>query len=203
MKALFGEVAFCPMLFSYDARSLVIETIKERGEDFDSIILTTVDSDRVLPLIRYKSGDKGKKLLWHDNNAALISREYRPMDDTGLPVLAQFGRGRNVAGIYPERIKEVLFSSAEIASSTTGNFFIRRDCETVSLEVQCAENIVPHIHLRRLFSEVFSGIPVCVSLHPFESFPYALDFERKVQYVCEGNNCVDRAGEETQLPVTV
>jgi phenylacetate-CoA ligase len=203
MKALFGEAAFCPMLFSYDAQSLVIETVKERGETLDSIILTTVDSDRVLPLIRYKSGDKGKKLLWHDINAALISLEYRPMDDIGLPVLAQFGRGRNVAGIYPERIKEVLFSSAEIASSTTGNFFIRRNCETVSLEVQCAENIVPHVPLRRLFSEVFSGIPVCVSLHPFESFPYALDFERKVQYVCEGNNCVDRAGEEAQLPVTV
>jgi phenylacetate-CoA ligase len=203
MKALFGEAAFCPMLFSYDERSLVVETVKEMGETFDSILLTTVDSDRVLPLIRYKSGDKGKKLLWRDINTVLISLGYRPVDDTGLPVLAQFGRGRNVAGIYPERIKELLFSSAEIASSTTGNFFISRNCETVSLEIQCAESITPHIHLQRLFSEVFSGMPVCVSLHPFESFPHALDFERKVRYVCESSSCRDRGREEAQLPVTV
>jgi phenylacetate-CoA ligase len=202
-KTLFGGAEFCPMLFSYDPRSLVVETVRERDEAFDSIILTTVDSDRVLPLIRYKSGDKGKKLSWSEINTALISFGYRPMDDTGLPVLAQFGRGRNVAGIYPEMIKEVLYSSPEIASATTGNFFIRRDCETVSLEIQCSENVVPHIHLRALFSEFFSGIPVSIGLQPFESFPYALDFERKVQYVCESVSCMDRRREEAQLPAAV
>ncbi len=202
-KALFGEVSFCPMLFAYDERSIVVETIETPGEHLDSIILTAVDPDRVLPLIRYKSGDKGTILTWGGINLVLNSLGYRAFDDTGLPVLAHFGRGKHISGIYPERMKELLYSSDEIASVTTGNFFLRRHSEAIALEVQLKEGVYPGPRTEHLFMEAFQASPVRIKLHPFERFPYALSFERKVQYVSEGNGCRERGREKIELQVEV
>jgi phenylacetate-CoA ligase len=203
LKALFGDASFYPMLFSYDERSIVVETVDTPGEYPGSIVLTTADPDRVLPLIRYKSGDKGTVLTWSAINRLLKGLGYGAFDDTGLPVLAHFGRGRHISGIYPERIKEILYSSDEIASVTTGNFFLRRQSGVIDLEVQLRDGVYPEHRIEHLFCGIFQDLPVCVKLQPFERFPYALSFERKVQYVVEGNGGRERGGKKTELQIEV
>ncbi len=59
-KALFGETDFCPMLFEYDENEIYVESLSDPYGPFDSVILTTADPNRALPLIRYRGGDKGK-----------------------------------------------------------------------------------------------------------------------------------------------
>ncbi len=198
-EALFGNSTFSPVLFSFDERSITVETVKDTDGPFESILITAVDSDRVLPLIRYKSGDKGTILSWDMINRALRSLGYRALGDTGLPVLAHFGRGKHVAGIYPERIKEVLYSADGTASSTTGNFFIRRSGGVTGLDIQLNEGITLGPVIKNIFQHAFRELPVRVKLHPFERFPYSLDFERKVQYVFEGEDCSNRRGEKIEL----
>ncbi len=203
LKALFGDVPFCPMIFSYNEQAVIIETIREEGEYLDSIILTTVDSDRVLPLIRYNGGDKGMLLPRGRINDALRNLGYRVFGDTGLPVLAHFGRGRNIAGIYPERLKEILYSSDDTASGTTGNFRLEKGHEMAHLDIQLGERVYSAERLGHIYRQAFRELPVRVRLYPFERFPYALSFERKVQYVGDSEGCGYGARKKDELPVEV
>jgi len=143
-RALLGGTDFCPMVFEYDESEIYVETIGAPREPFQSIILTTADPDRALPLIRYRGGDKGKVLSRDEINRALELRGYWPVFSRGgSPVLAHFGRGKEASGVYPEKIKEVIFSSEDIPSTTTGNFRICKEEDCIVLKIQLKEDICP------------------------------------------------------------
>ncbi|MBA4349548.1 MAG: hypothetical protein C0415_06135 [Thermodesulfovibrio sp.] len=204
LKMLFGKTDFCPMLFAYDENEIFVETVKEHEDAFESIVLTAVNSERILPLIRYKSGDKGKKLSRSEINMALKAVGYMELLSTpGAPILAHSGRGKSIWGIYPEKIKEIIYSSNEIASSTTGNFLLSHGGDIVKLEVQLKQNVHSDFTLEDIYSNAFYELPVHIKLYPFELFPNPLDFERKVQYVFEGDSCKERRGEKAELSVEV
>jgi phenylacetate-CoA ligase len=204
LKMLLGEIDFCPMLFVYDEDEIFVETVKEHGDALESILLTTVDSERILPLIRYKSGDKGKILSRLEINKALIAAGYMELQSTtGPPLLAHFGRGKSIRGIYPEKIKEIIYSSDVIASSTTGNFLLSNGGDIAKLEVQLKQNVHSDFILENMYRNAFHGLPVHIKLYSFEIFPNPLDFERKVQYVFEGVSCKKRKGEKTELSIEV
>ena len=202
LRMLLGDLDFCPMLFAYGEEDVYVETIAEPNDAFESILLTTTDPMRVLPLIRYKGGDKGKKLSRPEINDALKAMGYGELlSKTGLPILAHFGRGKNISGIYPEAIKDIIYLSMEIASSTTGNFILNsgKDKDTVELGIQLKEDVYPTPDIKDIYRNSFNRLPVHIELYPFDLFPYPLNFERKVCYVTEGNNCRDRGREEIEL----
>ena len=187
LKHLVGETGFCPMIFSYDENEVFVETVSEPGEAFESILLTTINSNRTLPLIRYKVGDKGKVLSRECINTALSSMGYAPLFTTpGPPILAHLGRGKSISGIYPERVKEIIYNNWKLASTTTGNFRLIEKENMLHLEVQLKEGILAGITRESEYCRAFATLPLHVRLYPFEDFPYLLDFERKVQYVGSG-----------------
>jgi phenylacetate-CoA ligase len=206
LRMLLGDLDFCPMLFAYDEEHVYVETIAEPNDAFESILLTTTDPMRVLPLIRYKGGDKGKKLSRAEINNALKAMGYGELlSKTGLPILAHFGRGKNISGIYPEVIKDIIYSSRGIASSTTGNFILNRgkDKDTVELGIQLKENVYPTHDIKNIYRNSFNRLPVHIELYSFDLFLYPLNFERKVRYVNEGNNRRERRREEIELSAAV
>ncbi|OGW79879.1 MAG: hypothetical protein A3J81_07020 [Nitrospirae bacterium RIFOXYB2_FULL_43_5] len=204
LRMLLGDLDFCPMLFAYHEEDVYVETIAEPNDAFESILLTTTDPMRVLPLIRYKSGDKGKKLRRTEINNALKTMGYRELlNRTDLPILAHFGRGKNIAGIYPEAIKDIIYSSMEIASSTTGNFILNRGEDTVELGVQLKEDVYPTHDIKNIYLNSFNRLSVHIELYSFDLFPCPLTFERKVQYINEGNSRRERRREEIELSAAV
>ncbi len=200
LKMLFGDFDFCPMLFVCDEEEIYVETIKETDDALESILITTVNIERVLPLIRYRTGDKGKKLSRIEINNALRAAGYPEFFSiTGPSILAHFGRGKSISDICPERIKEIIYFSDEIASSTTGNFMLSNSKDTVELEIQLKEDIYLNSDLENIYRNAFHRLPVYVKLYPFDLFPYPLNFERKVRYVNEGDSCKERRREEVEL----
>ena len=203
-KALFGETDFCPMLFEYDENEIYVESLSDPYEPFDSVILTTADPNRALPLIRYRGGDKGKLLSRDEINRALKSLGYTPVfGPCGSHILAHFGRGKNVSRIYPEKIKETIFSNEELASTTTGNFRLCMEEKVLFLKVQMKEDIYPTFRLEKLYEHAFDELPLTTRLYPFEKFPHRLDFERKIRYVCEDNTGKGSRREKPGIPLAV
>ncbi len=204
LSALFGDWGFCPALFVYNEDDLYIETLDGPSDLTGSILLTTIDPCRVLPLIRYRSGDKGKRLSRVEINDVLNSMGYAGLiNAAGPPILAHFGRGLNVARIYPEEIKEIIYSSDEIASRTTGNFLLSAVNNSTKLDIQLKEDILPNPEIENMLDSAFQGLPLYVKAHVFEVYPYPLNFERKVRYVREGDSCSQRRGKEVELLLEV
>jgi len=203
-RDLFGEADFCPMLFEYDENEIYVESLSDPSEPFGSLILTTADPNRVLPLIRYRVGDKGKILSRDEINHALKSFGYSPIfRSSGSHILAHFGRGKNVSRIYPEKIKEIIFSNEDIASTTTGNFRLCAEKNALYLKIQMKEDIYPVFSLEKLYEHAFAELPVTTRLYPYQNFPHLLDFERKIRYVCEDNTGEGSRREKPGVPLAV
>lgn len=207
MKLLFGNISFCPMLFTYNRDRIYVETIRDFNEELESILLTTTDSERIVPLIRYRTGDKGKIVSVAEFNRALRSAGYAEIiRETDSPIIAHFGRGFNISGIYPEGIMEIMYSSEEAASVTTGNFTLRNisnDERAASLGIQMKEGVDMTYNRENLYNEIFRELPLRVELYPYSFFRCPLDYERKVKYVGEGDHCRGREREEAELSVEI
>ena len=186
---LFGDLDFCPMIFEYDENDVYVESVIEPESDMNSLVLSTVNSDRTLPLIRYKSGDKGRTLTGEQINRVLKAYGHIPLiSSPDTKILAHFGRGKSISNIYPEQIKEIIFDNWEIAATTTGNFKLSNSRGSLQLAVQLKQGILPDHVWEDKYRQAFNTLPLKIKLYSFTHFPYLLDFERKVNYVCESNS---------------
>ncbi len=204
LSRLFGDIDFCPMTFAYDENEVYVESVIETDSDLGSIVLTTVDPDRTLPLIRYKSGDTGEILSGEQINSILKDFGHIPLiSSPDTKFLALFGRGKNILNIYPEQIKEFIFNNWEIAATTTGNFRLCKGRDTVNLAVQLKQGIVPDYVWEEKYRQVFSGLPLQIKLYSFNEFPHTLDFERKIRYVCDSDTRINKRGEAASLSAAI
>jgi phenylacetate-CoA ligase len=197
---LYEGIDFCPMLFAYNRDDIYVETVQDCDGPLESILLTTFDTKRILPLIRYKTGDKGKVLSREMIKQALKISGYTSFLDThGGPVLAHYGRGKSVRRVYPEQVKETIYCSEKLASTTTGNFALGENAGNVRLEIELRKGLQPSAALDHAYCEAFSCLPVEIKTYRFERFPYMLDFERKVRYIREDNNSENPRRKEFKL----
>jgi phenylacetate-CoA ligase len=197
---LYEGIDFCPMLFAYNQDDIYVETVQDCDSPLESILLTTLDTKRILPLIRYKTGDRGKVLSRELINKALkISGHASLLDIHDGPVLAHYGRGESLRRVYPEQVKEIMYSSEQLSSTTTGNFALGQNAGSARLEIQLRKGLQLSAALDHAYCEAFSRLPVGIKIHRFERFPYVLDFERKVRYVREGNSSDNPRRKEFKL----
>lgn len=190
LEHLIGHIDYVPMLFGFNKDRLLMESVKKHDDIFESIILTALDPHRSLPLIRYEIGDKGVLLTRRKIKAALKTIGYEDLADAmDSVILAHFGRGKNMRGIYPEAIKEHLFKVNEIASYVTGQFMLSEHDNAIKLLVQLKEHVKTKRSLVNSIKAVFAHLPIIVEVRPFGKYPYGLDFERKVKYFNENKAC--------------
>lgn len=203
-RLLFNDIDFCPMFFAYNPDAIHLETVSLSHGIFDSVLLTTLDADRILPLIRYMSGDKGRLLDTGEINHALVKAGYPAFfSSDNYKILAHFGRGKNIEDIYPEKIKELIYSSKDLASSITGNFMLTRTDKEIDLNIQLKKGVYLDSHLKDICYQLFYRMSLTTKLFSFETFPNVLDYERKVQYINESNNGNESSREELELSVAV
>lgn len=191
-RAVFGDSPYLPTMVQFIPSAFYIETPTDqtgRGR----LTVTTCDRDRVIPLIRYDTGDWAE-VVGHDQlrrRLASIGREDLT-PDWALPVLLLWGRGRSlhIAGrsIYPEQVKEALYQNASIAAATTACFHMDAEANALTIDWQLNPDLQPTDELQHHFEDHFSDAlerSVTCRLIPYLDYTSALDlpYQRKFRYL--------------------
>lgn len=187
--ALFGEdFKTCPLLFHYNPFQIFLEEID------GGLVFSMLNKDAVIPLIRYHSGDRGKIITCQMLKEVFAEFNYQGyLPEIHLPLVAVSGRKDKfipLGGkkIFPEEIKEALYSDFTVAGLTTGYFHISQDNGRLKLEIQLKEGINPCEEINGKFRDAlikYISEDFILSLYPYREFPYGvgLIYEQKFKYL--------------------
>ena len=111
-----------PMLITYNPLKYYI-TVNQEGE----LEFSTISPNALVPLIRYNLHDLGGTISYQEMDTKLTSFGFDNNIDLPFPFFYVFRRSTgeislNGVLIYPENIKEVLFTDREIATQISGRF---------------------------------------------------------------------------------
>ena len=181
-----------PMVMQYSPINVFLET-QVHSNGMKDLVVTTL-GDVQMPLIRYQTGDfvgllsnkKMKEILTQCNLGYL-------MPSFKFPFALIYGRFKGMKGednqeIFPEVIKEALFSDFNLACCITGNFKLKVISDHVLIEIQLKKRIESTTKLeydfkKAIATQITSNFEV--KLFPYHQFPYGLevDYERKFKYI--------------------
>ncbi|MEA3210066.1 MAG: hypothetical protein QOE70_3123 [Chthoniobacter sp.] len=183
-----GPAPWVPSLFTYDPRRIFVE--------FDPdgrLILTTLDAQLRLPLIRYATGDRGSVLrLPPSARPALEAAGVRWDLLDSIPMVMIDGRAQHaLAGenpVYPEAVKEGIYHDPELVPLTTANFRLVSGPERVRIRIQLSPDVSPDSKIETRFSDAIARYvpaPIEVACESYQSFSsgMTLDYERKFDYL--------------------
>jgi phenylacetate-CoA ligase len=187
-KVLGHEARHVPMLFAWDPERLFAEVL-----DDGRLVVTMLDPNRRLPLVRYATGDRCDRLdLGETLPEAAARAGILPADLETLPVLMVRGRGREArpdeVPLDPEPVKEGLYADADLAAATTANFRLRAVGGALQVRIQLAEDVDADDALADRYADAirpYVAGPLEVSCIPHEAFGdgMSLDYERKFDYL--------------------
>lgn len=183
------EGTSAPSIFCFNPLRCHVEVLSPGPDGFGELCFTMLDTQAIIALPRYVSGDLGKLVNQQEvTQAARLAGTTRPW----LPVVAVKGRikDRPVGLPSVECIKELIYTDHSIADQLTGAFRISQDDRGgVQLTLQAnseraAQDPGLHTQLLTLARRQLSG-PVDLELLAPLAFPYRplLDFERKFSYL--------------------
>lgn len=187
-KALFGDtVLVCPDLFYYYPTSTHVEIHDTNTEGFGSIVLSNLDTVSKTPLIRYNTGDIGKKL---DRTIflQLLQEEGITIPLTlQLPLIAISGRNSDqlINQINPAVIKEILYRDHALASKITGHFKIITTSSEVIIKIQTKRNISSLPDMATRLSDILKSIVTqnfILECLPYDEFGYDLELNYEVKW---------------------
>ncbi len=186
--ALLGPMDWVPSLFTHDPRRILVE-FDEGGR----MLLTTLDPQVRVPLIRYATGDLGRGLTLPPMLRPLLEDAGIPCDQLdAIPIVAISGRGEHaLAGrspVYPEAVKEGLYHEPALAKLLTANFRLASESERVRIRVQLSPGVLPDRQIEKELSLAirrYVCAPLEVSCERYETFDggMSLDYERKFSYL--------------------
>ena len=183
-----------PLLFVYDPLRLFVEIHEPDAEGFGALTLSTLEPSLVLPLLRYRTGDRAKVI---DRTALVDALQAAALGTHALPPLPMIA----VAGRTDDRlpdgrtlldVKDALYRDPELADQLSGAFRI----EPGEAQAGC------HIHVQaaadwagdeaELRAQVGTHLPKSqsaqadvINVWRHATFPFArrLDYERKLDYL--------------------
>jgi len=179
----------CPELLVYYPNRFFLETSSQH-----ELIFTMLNPKALTPLIRYNTNDNGF-LLSHNTLKNILAEEQRGdlLPKLKLPLLALQGRtNKNLdlqgKSVYPEDIKEGLYSDTEVAGLTTGCFRMSGQQNIGQIEIQLKKHIPLTPDLRQKFRKAllkFAGADMEIVVYHYHDFPYgmSLNYERKFVYI--------------------
>jgi len=179
------------MVLTYDPTNLFVEVLPDR-----SLVLTPLESGRVIPLVRYRTGDKAEALRLPAGESRRLQRAAGLQSDilAEVPVLLVHGRGEGVrcgdALVTPEHIKEGIYVDMSLAALTTGNFRLTGLPAAAHVRVQLRPGVANDPDLSGRFAQAiapYAPARVEVTCSPHLEFAegIATDYERKFAYLGE------------------
>jgi phenylacetate-coenzyme A ligase PaaK-like adenylate-forming protein len=187
---LFGDVPYAPTLLQYFPDQHYLET--PRLDARPSLIATTLDPSRPIPLVRYASGDWAE-VLPQSELARRLERSGQSalIPSSRLPLLALWGRGGalevDAGWLYVERVKAALYDDVAICSTLSGRFRLLRqgNAALVCVERRAgAPRLTPPLEAR--FGDLVAaraGFPVAVRWEEPGSAVFGGGFEQKTRYL--------------------
>ena len=180
-----------PLLFVYDPRRLYVEITDPDPSGFGALTVSTLDPSLLLPLIRYRTGDRARLLdRAHLIEAMQAAGQTKPRLPV-LPMVAVAGREKDFLpdGRPLLDIKEALYADHRIADQISGAFRLSCTQSQVCLHVQMRQGWTGHAEevaerLAALLPPARPPIRDVIRLWEAEKFPFGmtLDYERKFAY---------------------
>jgi phenylacetate-CoA ligase len=187
-EAILGSTDSVPSLFTYDQQRVLVEF-----DHAGRLILTTLDLNLRIPLIRYAPGDRGAFVELRPQIRPAIEAHGLPWDVLhAIPIMAIYGRGEHAlsgdAHVYPEAVKEGIYHDSNLARLTTANFRLISGVGAAEIRIQLSPGMKANEEIERGFRAAISNyvrVPFTVSCHDYDDFKggMSLDYERKFRYV--------------------
>ncbi len=181
-----------PLLLVYDPLRIFVEVIEPDPNGFGALVISTLDPSLMLPLMRYRTGDRARLL-----DAAEVERALQDAGDRGmaiprLPMIALAGRetdqlsdGRTLLDI-----KDALYLKPAIADQLSGAIRIEQAGGGCRLHVQMSADAGDET------TDLAKGLAACLpkpasgdqdqlKIWRHAEFPFGrtLDYERKFNYL--------------------
>ncbi|MEO8767079.1 MAG: hypothetical protein ABI363_01810 [Nitrosospira sp.] len=181
-----------PLIFTFNPLRTFIEIINPDRAGYGQIAISTLDTEVLLPLLRYQTGDIAS-LLDSDAVEEVIRRHGLVLPGT-LPrgLLALRGREKEMlpneshVGFY----KDILYADHLIANQLTGAFRLIFSGPEFAMHIQLAKTYLPSSSLQHdILQAIPSALqPLSVVLWPYERYPFgmSLDYERKFSHYVPG-----------------
>ena len=190
-QALFGEAPFCGTVVRYSPEDYFIETPIQNGRP--SLIITTLDHARKVPLVRYATGDWARACPAAEMRDILEASGH-DVEPEGLdwPFLLMWGRGRSIVingtPVFPEQIKEAMYADPAVAAATTANFRMEAQRQRLAVRFQLRPRVLPSADLHGRFEQALAAwTPVrcdvkLIAYHDFRE-GMELSYQRKFEYL--------------------
>lgn len=195
-----------PTFFCFNPLRTLVEVHQPDSDGIGDLVVTMLDLDAPIPMLRYRTGDKARWVTTSDTEQLPLPLQAS-IAKLPLPVIAVVGRERDQVqpDWHVDHFKGLLYRTPEIADHLSGAFRISNS-DGFRWELQMAQHcrLSPEIvteQLRELTQATAEkqgrAVPeiMCV---PFERFPYGmnLDYERKFRYhLASGNRPGNRPGD--------
>ena len=184
-----GRVPYAPTLLQYLPDQHYLET--PRIDERTTLVATTLDPSRPIPLVRYRTGDWAQ-VISHAELADRLERSGQSslVPRSRLPVLALFGRGGALelggAQVHVERVKAALYDDSSVCAGLSGRFRLEHEGDeaVVLVERRAGVELTPALEQR--FSELVrarAGRDVTVRWAEPGSARFSGGFEQKTRYL--------------------
>jgi len=181
-----------PMVMQYSPLNFFLET-KAQLNGREDLVVTTL-GDIPMPLVRYQTGDFVRLLSYKKMDEFLTQfnlNHLRPPFSFPFGLIYGGFRGitlKDSQEIYPEMVKEALFSDYNLASCITGNFKLKAILDHVLVEIQLRKGVKDTPELASDFMKALSiyvKSKFQIRLFPYYQFPYSMevDYERKFKHI--------------------
>lgn len=183
-----------PLLFVYDPGRIHVEIMDADPSGFGALVISTLDPSLMLPLLRYRTGDRARLVDRRTLAAALPDRGRDGLALPTLPMLALAGRNQDFLpdGRPLLDFKDALYAEPALADRLSGALRIAREERGYCIHVQLNTNrpdAAPEIlaGLRRVLPPAPDGGQDGIRVWPRDDFPFGrtLDYERKFVYLDE------------------
>jgi phenylacetate-CoA ligase len=191
-KLVGADLENLPAFFQYNPLRVFVEEMP-KANNLSDIVLTNLDEDTNIPLVRYNTQDEGKCVSYEHLKETLTALGYgNYVPHVRLPLVAIWGREKLLLeeGFYlrPEFVKELLYSDDEIAPAITGNFKLSNSKAGLRIEVQLKNEVSNSEGFEaRIRTILLANIPARteIILYPYRDFPHGLElnYERKFRYI--------------------
>lgn len=175
-----------PTFLVFNPLRAFVEVHSPNPSGCGDLIVSMLDPTAVIPLMRYKTGDRAT--LLDPIRVAEVLRADKPPP---FPMIALQGRAKDAISTdwHVDNFKDALYRRRDVARNVTGAFRLSRSQEALRWELQLvreckADHGEIASALKAAISDCQGKNKLEVVCHEFQHFPFGqtLDYERKFNY---------------------
>jgi len=184
-----------PTFLGFNPLRTFAEIISPDADGIGDLVITVLDLQAPVPLMRYRTGDRAS-LIDHHTLLTCIAKHALKCAPPSLPVIALHGRAKDVLpdSWHVDLFKSALYLQPDIARQLSGAFRIAIKDGRVSWKVQRAQDasadcLQTAAALKECILNMQGShtLPLDVECFDYPKFPYgqSIDYERKFSYWVE------------------